>query len=480
MKLASRIRIGVLPILAAWLGCNAIIGLELGEPEQGSSGATGSGGAGGAGGAGLPSGSVVWARQIGGPSDDRLSGVMVDPSTGDAVVSGCLAEPGAGSDGCSDNADVLVHRYSSEGELRWGRAIGAPSNQFAEDIAGGASGAVVAGYFEGNFDLGGPPLVSSGASDIFVAKVGPEGGHLWSARFGTASTEQAFRVATDPDENVILTGGFEDTVDFGGGPLAGTSALNPYLVKFDASGGLIWSEAFSATGPAYMLGVASDASRNVLLTGYFTDAIDFGNGSLATIPATSDGFVATFDPSGAPRWSQALSGVGFEAGTGIGADLDGNVVVVGIFNNTLDLGVPQPTAAGLFDIFVAKYAAASGQLVWATTFGGPGDDQPHHVIVDSEGQIVITGEFAEAADFQGTRLTSKGGSDAFLVRMGPDGVVTRAQRFGDIADDAGHSVAFGTSGEVFMAGSFGGTIQLGDEFLPSFGGTDGFLVKLTP
>lgn len=40
MKLSNLIRLGVLPALGAWLGCNTIIGLELGEPEE-----TGSGGA---------------------------------------------------------------------------------------------------------------------------------------------------------------------------------------------------------------------------------------------------------------------------------------------------------------------------------------------------------------------------------------------------------------------------------------------------
>lgn len=46
MKLANLIPLGVFPILGAWLGCNAIIGLELGEQEAmgGGGGAAGGGG----------------------------------------------------------------------------------------------------------------------------------------------------------------------------------------------------------------------------------------------------------------------------------------------------------------------------------------------------------------------------------------------------------------------------------------------------
>ena len=59
MKLSNVFRVGVLPVLGAWIGCNAIIGLELGEPEDAGSSAasattsatSGSGGAGSAGGA---------------------------------------------------------------------------------------------------------------------------------------------------------------------------------------------------------------------------------------------------------------------------------------------------------------------------------------------------------------------------------------------------------------------------------------------
>ena len=51
MKLASLIRVGVSPILGVWLGCNTIIGLELGEPNETDIGVGSGGGEGGAGGA---------------------------------------------------------------------------------------------------------------------------------------------------------------------------------------------------------------------------------------------------------------------------------------------------------------------------------------------------------------------------------------------------------------------------------------------
>ena len=135
-------------MVAAFAGCTTVLGLDdleyrddAGVPPDASP----------------PSGSVLWSRQIGGPGDDRVSGLAVDPS-GDAVAGGCLGTVGA-APGCLDQADVFASRYSPEGELRWEKTFGdASSNQFAEDLAGGPSGTVITGYFQGNFGFGGPLL----------------------------------------------------------------------------------------------------------------------------------------------------------------------------------------------------------------------------------------------------------------------------------------------------------------------------------
>jgi hypothetical protein len=432
-------------------------------------------------------GSVLWSRQMGGPGDDKAEGVAVDPA-GEAVVSGCRSPPDSGMTSCIMENDVFASRYSAEGELRWSKTFGDVGNQSAEDLAGGASGAVLVGYFSNNFDFGGPPLVNEGAVDIFVAKLGPDGEQLWSASFGGGANEQASRVATDSDENVLVTGIFDNTVDFGEGPLnGGPLGENPFLAKFNASGGVTWSQHFPG-GQTRPLGLASDKEGNVLLTGRYKDSImlgDMDGGTLNAPPVYADAFVASFDPSGTLRWAVRIRGddFGIETGLGVSADGDGNVVVVGTFNGTLELGTSPmpPMTKGGDDIFVAKFARDSGMLSWSTVFGGPGDDRPHDVIVDEAGNVLITGEFGGTADFQGASLDSKGLQDAFLVMLEPNnGSLQWARRFGDIGDDIGHRLAFGPAGEVFMVGSFSGTIQFGEEFLPSVGGSDGFLVKFAP
>ena len=470
--------------VAAFVGCTTVLGLDdleyrdlpdAGPPDAGPPDA------------GPPdAGSVIWSRRIGGQGDDRASGVATDPS-GDVVVSGCMGGVDAGVPGCiaQSESDVFASRYSSEGEPRWSNTFGDDGDQFAESLAGGPSGTVIAGFFEGSFGFGGPLLVNTAANtdDLFFAKLGPTGSHLWSARYGTAGDERAVRVATDTDENVILTGVFGTMLNFGGDPLIGPQfQVNPFLAKFDTFGGLLWRQTFPATGDVVPSSVAFDAAGNVLVTGLFSYSVDFGTGTLNGPAGDKNAFVATFLANGDPRWAVPLSGAGYESGVAVDADSNGDVVVVGLFDGTVDLGNESftYTSLGSQDIFVGKYSEFTGAPLWATTFGGPGDDRPHDVLVDAAGNIVIVGEFVETVDFQGTTLTSVGGKDVFLVTMEPDGDVLWAQRFGDIADDIGYRLALGPSGEVFMAGSFAGTIRFGDEYLESTGGSDAFLVKFAP
>src|SRR6185295_18184313 len=104
---------------------------------------------------------------------------------------------------------------------------------------------IIGGWYNGSINFGGGALNSADVGDIFLAKLDPGGGHLWSKRFGGANDQYAYGVATDASQNVFLTGGFYGSLDFGGGALASSgTGVDLYLVKFDASGAHQWSQRF--------------------------------------------------------------------------------------------------------------------------------------------------------------------------------------------------------------------------------------------
>ena len=108
----------------------------------------------------------------------------------------------------------------------------------------GSGNVFVTGIFSGTVDFGGGNLVSAGSVDIFVAKYNANGVHQWSKRLGGTGGEIGQAVAVDGSGNVVVTGDFSGTVDFGGGNLVSAGSSDVFLAKYNASGVHQWSKRF--------------------------------------------------------------------------------------------------------------------------------------------------------------------------------------------------------------------------------------------
>ena len=139
------------------------------------------------------------------------------------------------STGCSDKSTGPGGTTPTPTELehKWSHIFGDAFEQFSYDVACDASGnIIIAGYFEGAVDFGGGTLTSAGAYDAFVAKFSPEGTHLWSDSFGDSQEQYSFGVAADNSGDVIITGFFAGSVDFGSGVLTSAGLYDIFIAKF--------------------------------------------------------------------------------------------------------------------------------------------------------------------------------------------------------------------------------------------------------
>jgi hypothetical protein len=172
-----------------------------------------------------------------------------------------------------------------DGAHLWSRRFGSTSHDVGYGIAADASGNVlVSGYIQGTVDFGGGPLTSAGGYDIFVVKLsGANGAHLWSQRFGDTDHDLGYDVAADRSGNALLAGNFSGTVDFGGGPLTSAGSRDIFVAKFSgADGSHLWSKRFGATDYDVPYAVTADGSGNVIVTGSFYGTVDFGGGPLTS------------------------------------------------------------------------------------------------------------------------------------------------------------------------------------------------------
>jgi hypothetical protein len=128
-----------------------------------------------------------------------------------------------------------------------------------------------------------------------------------------------------------------------------------------------WTWANSAGGiyNDYIGSVATDAGANVLVTGYFySPSITFGTTVLTNANAsgsTTDMFVVKYDGAGNVLWAHSAGGTGDEGGSGVATDAGGNVLVTGWFYSpSITFGTTVLTNAGGSDVFVAKLDNITG------------------------------------------------------------------------------------------------------------------------
>jgi hypothetical protein len=281
-----------------------------------------------------------------------------------------------------------------------------------------AGDVVVTGYFFGSADFGSGPLTSTGV-DVFVAKLDAKDGAChWAKRFGDADDQEGVSIAVDGVDDVLVTGIFRGSVDFGGGALLSAGGSDIFVAKLDANGNHQWSKAFGDPDEQRAFGVAVDSTGSVVVTGNFQGSVDFGGGALLSAGG-SDIFVAKLDASGKHLWSKAFGEANDQAWSAVTVDNLGNVLVTGYFTGSIDFGGGQLPSAGADDVFIAKLDEKVGHL-WSRRVGDANAQQGMGVAVDTFGTMFVVGRFAGSADFGGgVALTSAGGSDVFVAAFGP-------------------------------------------------------------
>jgi hypothetical protein len=94
-------------------------------------------------------------------------------------------------------------------------------------------------------------------------------------------------------------------------------------------------------------------------------------------------------------------------------------------------------------------------VIWATFFGGLGEDHASSCAVDASGNVYLAGStesFSGIASGGFSNGHHGGGSDAFLAKFNSAGLRQWATYYGGDSYDYGSSCAADGSGNVFLAG----------------------------
>lgn len=433
-------------------------------------------------------GDTLWAKRYGDVADQHAASIAARASS--VVVTGWFGgsiDFGAGSLASVGSSDVFVAKLSaSAGAHEWSKRLGgdASSYQYGEGVAlDGSDNVLIIGEFNDKLDLGGGPLPGSGGTDIFVGKLSPSGGHVWSAHFGDSADQYGAAIGCDSNGNVIITGRNEGTVDFGGGAITSPAAGQigggaVYVAKLDAAGTHVWSHGYGDGSDQYGVSVAATPQGDVVVMATGGGSVDFGDGLLTGLGG-GDVFVAKLAAGdGAAIWSKRFGDEATQYGKHVATDAEGNVFVLAAGSGAMDFGGGPLVAAGDQDVFIAKLNG-NGEHVWSRRYGSPGGTaEGTSVAVDGGGNVILTGAFTGQINFGGGMLPSAGGKDVFLVKLSKDGMHVWSRRYGD--GDSQAATAIALAGSLFLTGYFGGAVDFGSGTLTSAGKKDVFVAKVFP
>jgi hypothetical protein len=293
----------------------------------------------------------------------------------------------------------------------------------------------------------------------------------------------------DGSGNVYITGSFQGP-SFTLGTITLTCNVNAlafFIAKYDPSGNILWARGAGGKDYDYGTAIASDASGNVFVTGYFrSPTMVFGTTTLTNAGNwTDDFFIVKYDASGNTLWSKRAGGLNNEYGWGISVDNNGNAFVTGQFDSpgvsfgstTLTLINPN-NLNNANNMFVAKYDA-QGNALWCRNAEST---RGVSVSADASGNAFVAGVQQYTTTFGSTVLSDK---DVYIAKYDASGNVLWAKNIESqlyylpVSNSSYFNVDIcaEVGGGVFITGTFRDSTMIGSTMLTSAGKHDGFLAK---
>jgi len=442
---------------------------------------------------------LAWSTYLGGSDIDggsdmvhRGDGIAVD-AAGNVLVTGRTESSGwtAGGYDTTHNgggADAFVAKLSTNGGHLWSTYLGGNNLDWGDGIAVDAAGNVLvtgrtqsSGWTAGGYNT----THTGGGPDAFVAKLGPNGGHLWSTYLGGSDFDYGDGIAVDALGNVLVAGRTESSGWVAGGydSTYNGGSRDAFVAKLGPNGGHLWSTYLGGNNRDWGYGIAVDASGNALVTGRTDESSGWTAGGYNTTynGGGADAFVAKLGPNGGHLWSTYLGGNNWDWGYGIAVDASGNALVTGGTESSgWTEGGYDRTHNGRCDAFVAKLGP-SGAHLWSTYLGGSHYDHGSGIAVDASGNALVTGDtYSSGWAIGGHDTTYNGSRDAFVIKLSTSGTHLWSTYLGGNGWEKGNGIAVDASGNALVSGPTWSSGWTSDGYDTTHNGSgDVFVAKIT-
>ena len=391
-------------------------------------------------------GSYAWGHTFGNDQAATAQSVAVD-AAGDVVVVGWFHgavdfDPAGNGDvhvATGAYEDAFVTKRHADGSYAWTGTFGADHSDRAFGVATGDDNSVfIVGAFRHTVDFDPGPGVSAytsqGNYDIFATRWTAAGAHVWTRTVGGVSMDLAYTATVDGAGDLLLGGSYSDYdsvtgVDFDPGPGEDWHTDGgAFVSKLTAAGDYRWTATFGLNTWASVHDVACSLFGDVLVTGYFTNHVNFNPGPGIDLRSSNgqmpDIYATKLDADGSYAWAYTVGRGRVDGAQGVAVMPTGEVLLTGHFDQNVDFDPGEGTALhvsqGWRDIFVTQLAADGAHLD-TFAFGSTAyEEDGAAVAVSRWGDVFYAGRFAQTVDFDPTAAedwhTAAGEFDLFVTK----------------------------------------------------------------
>jgi hypothetical protein len=333
--------------------------------------------------------------------------------------------------------------------------------------------------FHGDAEVGDATYTSRGASDLLIVHLRSDGSAGWVRQIEGPNNEMAGGIAVDSAGNVVVAGSFESTVSIGGTTLSGRcadidrtleqSCEDIFVARYAPDGSMLWARSEGGWYGDRATSVAAGEDGSIYVTGFVQDSAWFAGGSLLK-GGPHDLFIACYDSSGAISWLRRAVGSGISSGSRI-ALRSKRLWVAGSFSGTVTIdGVPASSAGASDGLLIG--ANVAGTIAWMKGIGGNGMASLAGVAGGADNSVHVAGSFTGTIVIGDTMLQSAGAGDMMIASFDSIGALRWIRSAGGVGEEKAGGIAIGERGDIIIAGSFSASSRFGKISLSSIGASD--------
>jgi uncharacterized delta-60 repeat protein len=314
--------------------------------------------------------------------------------------------------------DVWVLKLNPDGTVAWQKTYGDTGSDVANSIHQTSDGGYILAGQTTSF--------GAGSNDYWVLKLNPDGTVAWQKTYGGTSSDIANSIQQTTDGGYIV-GGYSSS--FGAG------SNDAWVLKLNPDGTVAWQKTYGGTGGDVSYSVQQTPDGGYIAGGS-SNSFGAGNG---------EAWILKLNPDGTVAWQKTYGETGWDYADSVQQTADGGYIVGGSSSSF---------GAGNYDYWVLKLDP-DGTVAWQKTYGGTGGEYVYSNSIHQtlDGGYILAGE---------TTSFGAGGSDAWVLKLNPDGTVAWQKTYGLAWDDWVFSVKQTSDGFIMAGGTCppGGTCDL--------------------